>query len=247
MKWIWSIGNKINDGHKALAVLTLNNLSFDASLLLLHDAPSVFTTLCSNSWGVGMKWQPFFSSSEKSAHPTQRFSLNTTYFQLYMYVLLMTGEQVDPWAAQREVLFNSVDGDVQPVVRVCPAVAWKVAESFTLQLPAHFQTYFFLWNDPRVCTFEHRILGAQKQSWVAGNIPCQRVMADGEWSCPRDQSDGGRHPPCCPSSPSPSRSCCPVILHMALTGCIYLLETFQQNNLSLTVTQMNLLAVRTAD
>lgn len=50
MKWIWSIGNKINDGHKALAVVTLNNLSLDASLLLLHDALSVFTTLCSNSW-----------------------------------------------------------------------------------------------------------------------------------------------------------------------------------------------------
>lgn len=30
VKCIWSIGNKINDGHKALAALTLNNLLFDA-------------------------------------------------------------------------------------------------------------------------------------------------------------------------------------------------------------------------
>lgn len=41
-KYIWSIGNKINDRHKAVAVLTLNKLLFDASLLLLHDATSVF-------------------------------------------------------------------------------------------------------------------------------------------------------------------------------------------------------------
>lgn len=45
--------------------------------------------------------------------------------------------------AQRDVLFNLVDGDVQPTMGVCHAVAWKAAESFTLHLPAPFQTFFF--------------------------------------------------------------------------------------------------------
>lgn len=31
VKWIWCISNKINDGYKDLAALTLNNLSFDAT------------------------------------------------------------------------------------------------------------------------------------------------------------------------------------------------------------------------
>lgn len=35
--------------------------------------------------------------------------------------------------------------------------------------------------------FEHGILVARKPSRVTGNIPCQRTMEDGEWSCPRDQ------------------------------------------------------------
>lgn len=60
-KYIWSIGNKINDGHKALAVLTLNNLLFDANLLLFHDATSVSATARGVSRGVKRKWQALSS------------------------------------------------------------------------------------------------------------------------------------------------------------------------------------------
>lgn len=56
LKWIWSIGNKMNDGHKALAVLTLSNLSFNSSLLLLHDVLSVFTTF---KWWKQMSYPRF--------------------------------------------------------------------------------------------------------------------------------------------------------------------------------------------
>lgn len=56
------------------------------------------------------------------------------------------GKQVDLQDAQRDVLFNLVDADIQPTMGVCHGVAWKAAESFTLQLPALFRT-FFLWND----------------------------------------------------------------------------------------------------
>lgn len=60
-KYIWSIGNKINDGHKAVAVLTLNNLLFDVSLLLLHDATSISTTAPAQRRRVKRKWQPLSS------------------------------------------------------------------------------------------------------------------------------------------------------------------------------------------
>lgn len=60
-KYIWSIGNKINDGHKAVAVLTLNNLLFDARFLLSHDATSIPATARAQSWGVRRKWQPLSS------------------------------------------------------------------------------------------------------------------------------------------------------------------------------------------
>lgn len=148
MKWIWSIGNKINDGHKALAVLTLNNLSFDASLLLLHDAPSVFTTLCSNSRRVKMEMATFlfFCCLMKV------FTSNTliaTYIACYMYLMVngLTSEVhkgtfCSTWSMET---FN------QPWEF---AVAWKAAESFTLQLPALFQMFFLPWNDAPVCTLE---------------------------------------------------------------------------------------------
>lgn len=135
MKWIWSIGNKINDGHKALAVLTLNNLSFDASLLLLHDAPSVFTTLCSNSWRVRRNWQPSF-------HPTQRFLLNATCFVCYMYVLLRMGNRLTSKVHKGMFCSTWWMETFQPTMGVCHAVAWKEAESFTLQLPAPFKDFF---------------------------------------------------------------------------------------------------------
>lgn len=240
MKWIWSIGNKINDGHKALAVLTLNNLSFDASLLLLHDAPSVFTTLCSNSWRVRRKWQlsSFFPL-------TKVCTSNMKIFSYAPHILCLTcvirdGKQVDLQGAQRFVLFNMAHG--QPTMGACHAVAWKAAESFILQLPVPFQEMFFFLEVTLVCV-HLRVSVARKQIWVTGNIPCQR---EGEWSCLRDQSDGRRHPLWCPSSPSRSHSC-PVTLHMALTGRMHPSATSRQNTLSLTVTWMNLLAVWTAD
>lgn len=153
MKWIWSIGNKINDGHKALAVLTLNNLSFDASLLLLHDAPSVFTTLCSNSWRVRRKWQlsSFFPL-------TKVCTSNMKIFSYAPHILCLTcvirdGKQGDLQGAQRFVLFNMAHG--QPTMGACHAVAWKAAESFILQLPVPFQEmFFFSWGDACMCTFE---------------------------------------------------------------------------------------------
>lgn len=46
MKCIWSIGNKINDGHKALAVLTLNNLLFDAKSFTFYMTQCLSSQPC---------------------------------------------------------------------------------------------------------------------------------------------------------------------------------------------------------
>lgn len=153
MKWIWSIGNKINDGHKALAVLTLNNLSFDASLLLLHDAPSVFTTLCSNSWRVRRKWQlSSFFSPDKSLHiQHEDFLLRTTYFVSYMcYSWRETGwpprctkvcfVQHGPWSVNH--------GSVP-----CSSMksSWKLHFAVASAFP---RNVFFSWGDACMCTFE---------------------------------------------------------------------------------------------
>lgn len=157
------------------------------------------------------------------------------------------GKQVDLRGAQRDVLFYRVNGDVEPTIWVCHPVAWKAAKSFTLHFPVPFKDVF-PWSGASMCTFEHWISEAQKQSWVAGNTPCQRVMEDGEWSCPRDQSDGRRHPVCSLSislsmsfvsfSPSfllPCYSTCAV-------GCFDVtVWIFKQNNRSPNVMQMNLL------
>lgn len=59
-----------------------------------------------------------------------------------------------------------------------------------------FLKFFPFWNDACMCIFEHGILVARRQRRVTGNIPCQRMMENGEWSCPKDHSDGIRHPPC---------------------------------------------------
>lgn len=173
MKWVWSIGNKINDGHKALAVVTLNNPSLDASLLLLHDALSVSTALCSNSWS-----RPLFNVVQQkqkkknrasrdwqgSLHWTQRISPKTTFSVLHICVT-HDGKQVDLQSAQRDVLFNLVDGEVQPTIVFCHPVAWKAAERPTLQLPAAFKVFFPPSSeiDAWKCTFVRGILEARKQ------------------------------------------------------------------------------------
>lgn len=70
--------------------------------------------------------------------------------------------------------------------------SWKLHFSVS----SSFQSFFPFWNDACMCIFEHGILVARRQRRVTGNIPCQRMMENGEWSCPKDHSDGIRHPPC---------------------------------------------------
>lgn len=153
MKWIWSIGNKINDGHKALAVLTLNNLSFDASLLLLHDAPSVFTTLCSNSWGVKRKWQPSFLLSLYIQHKDFKLTPHIFCVTCMCYSWRETGwpqsctkgcfVQLGRWR-------HSANHGSLP----CSSMkrSWKLHFAVASTFPNFFFARF--WNDARMCKLE---------------------------------------------------------------------------------------------
>lgn len=64
-----------------MAALTLNNLSFNVSLFLLHDAPSVFTTLCSR----------FLT---RICTSNIKKSLNNRYLWCCLYVLSVLGNRL---------------------------------------------------------------------------------------------------------------------------------------------------------
>lgn len=178
--------------------------------------------------------------------PTKVCTSNVKIFSYAPHILCLTcvirdGKQVDLQGAQRFVLFSMAHS--QPTMGACHAVAWNAAESFILQLPVPFQEMFFFFLEVTLVCVHLRVSLARKQIRVTGNIPCQR---EGEWSCPRDRSDGRSHPLWCPSSPSRSHSC-PLTLRMALTGRAHPSETSRQNTPSLAVTWVNLLAAWTAD
>lgn len=92
MKCIWSIGNKINDGHKALAVLTLNNLLFDAKSFTfymtqcLSSQPCALTVKLNGGGGDGISlniWRRAF------------FTLHQ-YFLCVLHDCLLQGEETWP-------------------------------------------------------------------------------------------------------------------------------------------------------
>ena len=114
MKYIWSIGNKINDGHKAVAGLTLNNLLFDASLLLLHDATSFSAIAHAQSRRVKRKWQPL-SSWHHEPHGVACFQLNRGVSPLLLSTPARPEEpsRVSVWMEPCEVLS---DGGRHPLL-----------------------------------------------------------------------------------------------------------------------------------
>lgn len=153
------------------------------------------------------------TSWQKPARPTLRISLNTTYFVCYMYVLSVMGNRLTS-KVHKGMFCWSMETFSQPW-GVCHAVAWKAAESFTLQLPAPFKDFFFLlewcsyvyfwvWNSSRT------ELGRKKYPLSKSDGGRWMELSEGsEWwkkTCPH------------PSSPSPSHSCCPAILLMASAG-----------------------------
>lgn len=207
MKCIWSIGNKINDRHKALAVLTLNNLLFDAILLPLHDATSVCSTLHSNSWKVKGKWQP---SPPDISWDIQREDFHSTPHFLgggrYMYVWW---REASLTSKVRSTMF-------------CPT--WSLG------------MFSQSWEFVRPCGSIKRIwklylrVPLKKKSWLGWRKYSLSKCDWGQWpgiGIRIHQGDEGRHPLFCPLSP---HSCCPVFLYAVLT-C---LNSFQQNNPSLT-------------
>lgn len=212
MKCIWSIGNMINDGHKALAVLTLNNLLFDGSLLLLHDATSVFTTLCSNCWIVKRKWRPSFS------YWHNRREFNTRIFALHHILCVL------------HVICFIMGSKLTSVVHNGMFHLTCLMETFSQAKKQQKASLASAFPD-------------FARSWLAHReYPLSKSDEDSEWNCPRDQSDGRRHPTCGPSSPAPYYVCSPAILHMTLTWLMHF-----NTIIYLKLTYMKLLAVWTAE
>lgn len=96
MKCIWSIGNKINDGHKALAVLTLNNLLFDAKSFTfymtqcLSSQPCALTVKLDGGGRVAAMASVWTSEDE-------RFSRCTSLFFVFYMIVFCDGKKLDLW------------------------------------------------------------------------------------------------------------------------------------------------------
>lgn len=90
------------------------------------------------------------------------------------------GKQVDLQGAQRDVLFHLADGDIQPTMGVCHALAWKAAESFTLQLPAPFRYFSLEWCS---CVYIWAWTFSSREKKKKEELGCRKypLSSDGGW------------------------------------------------------------------
>lgn len=98
MKCIWSIGNKINDGHKALAVLTLNNLLFDAKSFTFYMTQCLSSQPCALTvkldGGGGGRGGPMATASVWTSED-ERFSRCTNLFFVFYMIVFSEGKKPD--------------------------------------------------------------------------------------------------------------------------------------------------------